>query len=104
MTTNLGPWTPDNCDEYFLHVRSDGTEVSAEIKRESYLVTIVNVGADFVDEETKIFTARMREEKGAYFFDIIEPRGRGWERDAEADRHTDRWTMWKRRRKWKVEN
>jgi hypothetical protein len=96
---NLGPLTLNN--QYFLHVRWDGAEIAAEIKREGLLVTIVNVGADFVDETTKVYTVK-REDRGILFFDIVEPHGRGWERDEAADYHTDHWSAWRRRRTWKV--
>jgi hypothetical protein len=100
---DLGPWTPNNANEYFLHVKPDGTEVSAEIERQSLLVTIVSVGDGFVDEVTRVFTFE-REDRGCYFFDIVEPHGRGWVRDAAADAHTDKWSMWKRRRTWRIGN
>jgi hypothetical protein len=97
---NLGPLTQDG--QYHLHVKADGTEIAAEIKQQSHLVTIVEVGENFVVETTKVSTFK-REERGCQFFDTIEPRGRGWVRDVEADKHADRWTMWKRRRTWRVE-
>jgi hypothetical protein len=100
----LGPWTLNSDNQYFLHVTHDGREIGEqhERKRESLRVTVVAVGDGFVDETTRVFTFE-REDRGALYFDTIAPRGRGWERDADADAHADKWTAWRRRRTWRIE-
>ena len=87
----------DSDDSYFLHVRSDGTEVRLkqepkELANRTHLVTIINVEADgTLVEEVRVKYPAPSEPQGS-----PSPYGSGWEYHSYG--LSERTQNWRRRR------
>lgn len=92
-------------DVWDLRVAGDGSETRASPPYPgapgSLRVRIVEVGAGFVVEETWLRTIEDWTEPVCRFV-VVPPRGRGWKRDAEADKDHDKSSCWRRRRDWEI--
>lgn len=91
---------------WFLYVHPTGSEnrtyPASPYPRDALRVTIIETGARHVMEETWLGTIEQRDGLSCTY-KVVKPRGRGWKRHAEADRHLDKSTCWRRRRDWEVE-
>ncbi len=90
-------------DRYLLHVDATGAEHVVpdnrpEWEHKSLTVTVVEVGAYWIVEATRVRTFEDWEGP-VHLFRVVPPRGEGWQRDADADRYADKWSAWFRRRR-----